>query len=100
MTTACNLINYSMFSEATAVEVPNVEKMCFTPKNWLLARFGNLLPTASKMSPFVFLFISVAKAAAVVDNNNNNNTNTNVYDERNDVDCVAVNSTTKCRSWL
>ena len=58
------------------------------------------------MSPFVFLFISVAKAAAVVDNNksnnnnNNNNNNTNVYDERNDVDCVAVNSTTKCRSWL
>ena len=54
------------------------------------------------MSPFVFLFISVAKAAAVVDNNksNNNNTNTNVYDERNDVDCVAVNSTTNCRSWL
>ena len=56
------------------------------------------------MSPFVFLFISVGKAAVVVDNNksnnNNNNNNTNVYDELNDVDCVAVNSTTKCRSWL
>ena len=52
----------------------------------------------------VILSISVANAAAVVDNNNDknsttttNNNNTNVYDGLNEVDCVAVNSTTTCR---
>ena len=63
--------------------------------------FGDLEATTSAMLFLVILSISVANAAAVVDNNNdknsNNNNNTNVYDGLNEVDCVAVNSTTKCR---
>ena len=63
--------------------------------------FGDLEAMTSAMFFLVILSISVANAAAVVDNNNdknsNNNNNTNVYDGLNEVDCVAVNSTTKCR---
>ena len=44
------------------------------------------------------LFISVADVTAVIDKNNNKNrNNTDIYDGLNEVDCVAVNSTTKCR---
>ena len=66
--------------------------------------FGDLEAMTSAMFFLVILSISVANAAAVVDNNNdknsttnNNNNNTNVYDGLNEVDCVAVNSTTTCR---
>ena len=63
--------------------------------------YGDLEAMTSAMFFLVILSISVANAAAVVDNNNdknsNNNNNTNVYDGLNEVDCVAVNSTTKCR---
>ena len=66
--------------------------------------YGDLEAMTSAMFFLVILSISVANAAAVVDNNNDknsttttNNNNTNVYDGLNEVDCVAVNSTTKCR---
>ena len=64
--------------------------------------YGDLEAMTSAMFFLVILSISVANAAAVVDNNNdknsnNNNNNTNVYDGLNEVDCVAVNSTTTCR---
>ena len=57
--------------------------------------FGDLESTTSAMFFLGILFISVANA--IVDNDNNNNNNTNIYDGLNEVDCVAVNSTTKCR---
>ena len=56
--------------------------------------FGDLRRTASTMFFLAFLFIFGAAAAFETNIVNNN---TNVYDGLNDIDCVAVNSTTKCR---
>ena len=56
--------------------------------------FGDLRKTASAMFLLAFLFIFGDATASETDIVNNN---TNVYDGLNDIDCVAVNSTTKCR---
>ena len=67
-----------------------------------MTQLGDLEATTSAMFFFIIFFILVANSAAVVQNNNNdnNNNNSNVYDGLNEVDCVAVNSTTKCRSLI